>query len=144
MVGAVEEVVEDNEADEEEDEADEDEASPAAAAAVEVAELIAHFVSVTIEGTATPGGSKKYSLLTPPLPSSLDPALFPAGRSFAGSTVVLPSQLTCHSPGSCLVVSSSSHSTMSIFVPSLLLPGSNSKRASALPLDMLGDSTSSF
>ena len=61
----------------------------------------------------------------------------------AGNTADLPSHEICHGPGTCRVVSSSSHSIISIFVPSLLLPGSNSKRARAFALleDSPGDST---
>lgn len=146
---AVEEDVEDDDELETDEDEDDFELFPEAAdVAPAVAVDAGCFVRVTMDGTATPGGNKKYSLLTPLLPSRSPPLPpFPFFFSFslpAGNTVDLPSQLTCHSPGRCLVVSSSSHSTMSIFVPSLLLPGSNSKRARALLLDVLGDSTSSF
>jgi hypothetical protein len=69
-----------------------------------------------------------------------------AGWSLAGKTLVLPSHEMCQSPRTPRVVSSSSHSTMSILVPSVALawPASYSYRASAFVLDILGDSTSSL
>ena len=91
----------------------------------------------TAVGIVTPAPRRKYSLFTgTSLPSS--------GISRAGSTVRLPSQLISQSPSVCFVVSSSSHSTISTFVPSLPLFGSNSNRAKALLDESEGDSTSSL
>jgi len=115
--------------------------------------------NLTVVGTTTPAPRRKYSLLTAPEAgnSALGCALmllfsfsvFPlrpvsgCACSLAGNTVLLPSQLISQSPSMSRVVSSSSHSTISTFVPSLLRPGSNSKRASALLELREGDSTSS-
>lgn len=55
--------------------------------------------------------------------------------------VGFPSHEIVHFPSMVLVTRSSSHSTISTFVPSLPLPASNSKRARAWGVDTEGDST---
>ena len=111
------------------------------------------FCNLTVVGTATPAPRRKYSLLIAAVVgssavlcasfSSFAPPASGCACSRAGNTVLFPSQLISQSPAISRVVSSSSHSTISTFVPSLLRPGSNSKRASALLELREGDSTSS-
>jgi hypothetical protein len=74
-------------------------------------------------GTIAPGGNRKYTR-----------RILSAGLSSAGKTVFLPVHETCHLPDFSRNrdESSSCHSTMMTFVPSLDRPGSNSKRASAV------------
>src|ERR1700761_2625638 len=71
-----------------------------------------------------PGGRRKYTR-----------RILSEGLSSAGKTVFLPDHETCHFPDLFLVGSSSCHSTIMTFVPSLPRPGSNSKRARAVTDD---------
>ena len=107
-----------------------------------VRQMMFPFCSLTVVGTATPAPSKKYSLFTGTSVAFVS-LVVASACSRAGSTVLLPSQLISQSPSMLRVVSSSSHSTISTLVPSLLRPGSNSKRARALLELREGDSTSS-